>query len=84
MRHARSDYDSVQDMSGRIPDDEPVFLLRATDSLAPSVIFHWCRLAEANKCDPEMIEAARAQALRMAGYKPGETNLPDMPKGAGQ
>lgn len=31
MKHARSDYDRIQDPQGLIPDGEPVFLLRAQD-----------------------------------------------------
>ena len=35
MRHARSDYDRIQDPAGLIPDDEPVLLIRGQDTLAP-------------------------------------------------
>ena len=34
MKHARNDYDRIQDPAGLIPADEPVFLLRGQDKLA--------------------------------------------------
>ena len=33
MIHARDDYNRIQDPAGKIPADEPVFLLRAQDEL---------------------------------------------------
>lgn len=41
MKHAREDYNRIQDPSGKIPDDEPVFLLRAKDKLAPDFVQAW-------------------------------------------
>ena len=34
MKHARDDYNRIQDPAGLIPADEPVFLLRGQDKLA--------------------------------------------------
>lgn len=31
---------------GRIPDEEPIFILRGQDILAPETIEFWCQLAE--------------------------------------
>lgn len=33
MRHAREDYNRIQDPAGKIHEDEPVFLMRAQDAL---------------------------------------------------
>jgi len=41
MKHAREDYNRIQDPEGLIPDDEPVFLLRGQDILAPSLLRSW-------------------------------------------
>ena len=44
MLHAREDYQPIQDPrdeSVAIPDDEPVFLLRAQDISAPETVRHW-------------------------------------------
>lgn len=41
MKHARPDYNRIQDPAGLIPEDEPVFLLRGQDVLAPSLVKDW-------------------------------------------
>lgn len=41
MKHARADYDRIQDPAGKIAEDEPVFLLRAKDKLAPDLVQAW-------------------------------------------
>lgn len=48
MLHAREDYNSrIQDSAGKIPADEPVFLLRAQDRFAATVIVAWLTLNRA-------------------------------------
>lgn len=44
MIHARNDYQRLQDPEKKIPQDEPVFLLRAQDQTSAEVVRHWCRL----------------------------------------
>lgn len=39
MIHARSDYDHIQDPSGKIGKDEPVFLIRGKDGDRNHVVF---------------------------------------------
>jgi hypothetical protein len=46
LKHAREDYDRIQDPEGKIPDDEPVFLLRGQDVLAPIALETY-----ANECE---------------------------------
>jgi hypothetical protein len=46
MKHARADYDRIQDPAGLIPEDEPVFLLRAQDKLAWHVVKIYAFCAE--------------------------------------
>lgn len=41
MKHAREDYNRIQDPSGKIPQDEPVFLLRGQDISAPETLRYW-------------------------------------------
>ena len=43
MKHARTDYDRIQDPAGKIPADEPVFLLRAQDQTAADTVEYWIR-----------------------------------------
>ena len=69
MKHARSDYKQIQDPSGKIPKDEPVFLLRAQDSLAPDVVDIWADKLEILGGDPKMIKLAREQAKAMRKWQ---------------
>ena len=66
MKHARADYqERVQDSAGIIPEDEPVFLLRAQDTTAAETVRSW---AERNErlFGPSMgTQAARIQADKM-------------------
>ena len=65
MKHARQDYDRIQDPSGKIPEDEPVFLLRAQDTSAPRVVLEWVRVNMELGGDRNLIEAAIKQIARM-------------------
>ncbi len=83
MKHARSDYDRIQDPAGLIPDDEPVFLLRGQDRLAPDLVEIWARSAEAAGAAPNIVAAAREQVARMLHWQLSHGDkLPDMPEGA--
>ena len=44
MIHTRKDYDRIQDPENKIPEDEPVFLLRAQDQIAAEVVRYWEKL----------------------------------------
>lgn len=91
MRHARLDYDRIQDPAladGRllgegctpIGEDEPVFLLRAKDMAAPLAVEFWAQTAENMNADPKMVEAARFQAREMRRWQQGHgAQVPDMP-----
>lgn len=46
MKHFREDYNRIQDPENRIPEDEPVFLLRGQDAFAPTVVRAWAKMAE--------------------------------------
>lgn len=62
MRHARASYNSIQDASGTIPEDEPVFLLRAQDKHAAATVRYWALLVKLSEGDKDIIAAARLQA----------------------
>lgn len=51
-----------------IPDDEPVFLIRAQDVVGPAVVNEWARLAEINGADPALCERVRQFAHEMKAY----------------
>jgi hypothetical protein len=44
MLHARKDYMRIQDPDGLIPEDEPVFLLRAQDQTAAAAVHVWAAM----------------------------------------
>jgi hypothetical protein len=46
MKHAREDYNRIQDPENKIAEDEPVFLLRAQDKFSPEVVRHWANLVK--------------------------------------
>lgn len=45
MRHARPDYNRIQDPEGKIPEDEPVFLIRGQDLAAVPVLRYYLMTA---------------------------------------
>lgn len=80
MKHAREDYNRIQDPSHLIPEDEPVFFVRAQDVTAPFVVLHWAKLAERYGAKENIIQAAIAQAERMVEWQREHGwKVPDMP-----
>ena len=77
MKHSRKDYDRIQDPAGLIPEDEPVFLLRAQDLGASATVRVWADLAEGRGADPEMVANARRQANAMDAW--ATKKVPDLP-----
>lgn len=65
MRHARDDYNRIQDPAGKIPDDEPVFLIRAQDENGWETVMFWAHLAESRGADPAIVAKAKAHAALM-------------------
>lgn len=79
MKHARKDYNRIQDPDGLIPEDEPVFLIRGQDTAGPGAVEVWAMLAEALGADEKIIYAARLQALEMQKYQSELQNkVPDL------
>jgi hypothetical protein len=89
LRHLRLDYDRIQDPATIAPHlaqgrpfgaDELVFLLRARDKNAATVVAYWADLTEEDGGDPELVSAARrwADAMHAQGQAIG-TKVPDTP-----
>ena len=68
MRHARSDYQHIQDPSGKIPEEEPVFLLRGQDWVAAGTVRYWARSNREMGGDPYLSTLAEAHADRMDAW----------------
>jgi len=80
MKHARSDYDLIQDgrSKGAIPKDEPVFLLRAKDQTAADIVRQWIHAQTFNpNADSKMILMAERHATLMEQWP--EKKWADLP-----
>ena len=77
MKHARDDYNRIQDPSGKIPDDEPVFLLRSQDPDAADTVRDYADRIEARGADPRMVDVCRDWAATMDAW-PTKKTVADM------
>lgn len=84
MKHAREDYNGrIIDLLSKIPEEEPVFLLRGQDVLAPNTVKFWAKRLKDLGGDPKMIDAALRQAEAMLDWQEDHNfKTPDMPDGA--
>ncbi len=80
MKHAREDYNRIQDPENIIPENEPVFLLRGQDICAPAAIETWIKEAKKYGAREDITDAAQKQADKMRIYQIEiESKIPDMP-----
>lgn len=69
-----------KDKFPKIPDDEPVFILRGQDSLATDVVRHWMMLARRAEVNAEKMRAVQAHLDAMVDFKakfPSRIKVPD-------
>lgn len=84
MIHARDDYNRIQDPAHLIPEDEPVFLLRAKDRYAAEAVLLYAQnILEDELATPAAIAIAErasewANEMRRYGAEHG-VQYPDMP-----
>ena len=65
MKFTRKDYtERIIDLAGKIPDNEPVFLLRGQDIHAPDTLRFYAKLLEESG-NFDMVEELRAHARAM-------------------
>ena len=77
MIHARQDYARIQDPDGKIPADEPVFLLRAQDITAPATVRRWAAMQK----DESIAALARNHADAMEDWQRDHAcKYADLPK----
>ena len=80
MKHARSDYDRIQDPLGKIPDEEPVFLIRGQDKAGPAVLLYWAVVAERLGANSEICDMVREHAEEMRLWQRDHfSKVPDLP-----
>ena len=68
MLHPRKDYARIQDPAGLIPEDEPVFLLRAQDVAAAGVVRFWAESNMRMGGDPVLSSLAQNHASLMEAW----------------
>lgn len=84
MKHAREDYNRIQDPAGLIPVDEPVFLLRGQDLAAPATLRAYAIEASKAGADEALVLATLRQAKAMEEWQFNRRRkAPDMPADAG-
>jgi hypothetical protein len=80
MKHAREDYNRIQDPAGLIGEDEPVFLLRAKDKTAPNIVRKWAMEQVNQGSEDPCIEVALKWADTMEEWqKVNGCKLADLP-----
>jgi len=80
MKHAREDYNRIQDPAGLIGEDEPVFLLRAKDKTAPNIVRKWAMEQVNQGSEDPCIEVALKWADVMEEWqKKNGCKLADLP-----
>ena len=85
MKHARKDYDRIQDPDGIIPEDEPVFLIRGQDLAAPETLRAYAVEAHRKGADQHLIDATLKQARNMEEWQRNRARkTPDMPRLRGE
>lgn len=68
MIHAREDYNRIQDPEHKIPEVEPVFLIRGQDVVGHAALRAWARLNDLLGGDKEVSAIARAHADKMEAW----------------
>jgi hypothetical protein len=68
MKHARDDYNRMQDPDGKIPADEPVFLIRGQDTVGADTVRAWADLNERAGGDLKASMLARHHAALMDAW----------------
>lgn len=80
MKHARDDYNRIQDPANKIPADEPVFLLRGQDKAAPEAVRRWAAMAAHYGASADIVAKAKDQATLMEAWQATQAGkVPDLP-----
>lgn len=80
MKHAREDYDRIQDPAGKIPADEPVFLIRGQDLAAPEALRQYAIEAHRKGASIDIVIATLDQARAMEKWQRERARkTPDLP-----
>jgi len=80
LRTGRADYPLYAE-GAFIPDDEPVFVIRAKDAAAPATVRFWAQRAASLGADDATVAVALGHATAMEEYQARHgRKVPDLPK----
>lgn len=80
MKHARQDYDRIQDPAGLIPDNEPVMVLRGQDIAAPAALRAYATAASAAGASDALVLTVLKHARAMEKWqREVARKVPDLP-----
>jgi len=68
MKHEKEDYNRIQDPEHKIPEDEPVFLIRAQDKVSGDALRAWAQLNDDAGGDSDISTAVCDHALLMDAW----------------
>lgn len=81
MKYGREDYQRIQDPTGLIPEDEPVFLIRGQDTLGPEILDAYANENDKAGGSLRVSQGVREQAEEMRRWQCRVTskfaNLPE-------
>jgi len=81
MKHGRTDYNErIQDTTHLIPEDEPVFLIRAQDEVGFLAVRAWAHLHRTNGGSDVVWTAALKHADLMEQWQPKHKATPEPPR----
>lgn len=73
MIHARRDYDHIQDPTGKIPLDEPVFLVRGQDPNGWRTVVSWYSWHTGVPVDQILLGLDEPETGHQVGFHPTDT-----------
>jgi hypothetical protein len=80
MKHARDDYNRIQDPAGKIGEDEPVMLFRAQDRLMGEVLIKYLELLKQNGAKADIQQAVHEHInATLAWQRQHGCKTPDLP-----
>jgi hypothetical protein len=68
VKHAREDYNRIQDPENKIPADEPVFLIRGQDIVGAATVREWALKNQRAGGDPALTKSAFEHANAMDAW----------------
>lgn len=81
MKHARPDYNRIQDPAGLIPDNEPVMVLRGQDIAAPAALRAYATAAATAGASDELVLTVLKHARAMEEWQRlVARKTPDLPE----